>query len=238
VLYRHVASCSDGRVIERVLSSVLLLCVTTVPYPLTPIHFIFSVDLYLSPFHSDSCSDASRSAVDQALFEGSRIGIVPGGIAEMFEGYPKPSTLPHEEYSIVRKGFLRLAVKHGVPVIPVYVFGATKMFKRLQLPVLERLSLFFRVSLVVFFGAWGLPIPFRQRLLYVMGQPIMPSSLVGGGGGGGANMNDNTGTLAVAGVEQQVDDMHARFCDELLRLFDRHKESYGWGHKTLKLLYS
>ena len=168
--------------------------------------------------------------MDQALTEGSRIGIVPGGIAEMFEGYPKPSTLPHEEYSIVRKGFLRLAVKHGVPVIPVYVFGATKMFKRLQLPVLERLSLFFRVSLVVFFGAWGLPIPFRQRLLYVMGQPIMPSALVGGD----ANMN---GTLAVAGVEQQVDDMHARFCDELLRLFDRHKESYGWGHKTLKLLY-
>jgi hypothetical protein len=170
--------------------------------------------------------------VDQALTEGSRIGIVPGGIAEMFEGYPKPSTLPHEEYSIVRKGFLRLAVKHGVPVIPVYVFGATKMFKRLQLPVLERLSLFFRVSLVVFFGAWGLPIPFRQRLLYVMGQPIMPS-----GNGAGANI-DNLGTLAAAGMEQQVDDMHTRFCDELLRLFDRHKEPYGWGHKTLKLLYS
>jgi hypothetical protein len=151
----------------------------------------------------------------------------------MFEGYPKPNTLPHEEYSIVRKGFLRLAVKHGVPVIPIYVFGATKMFKRLQLPVLERLSLFFRVSLVVFFGAWGLPIPFRQRLLYVMGQPIMPP----GGGSGGANL-DNTGTLAVAGMEQQVDDMHAQFCDELLRLFDRHKESYGWGHKTLKLLHS
>jgi hypothetical protein len=151
----------------------------------------------------------------------------------MFEGYPKPSTLPHEEYSIVRKGFLRLAVKHGVPVIPVYVFGATKMFKRLQLPVLERLSLFFRVSLVVFFGAWGLPIPFRQRLLYVMGQPIMPPSLVGGG-----EHLDNTGAVAVAGMEQQVDDMHAQFCDELLRLFDRHKEAYGWGHKTLKLLYS
>ncbi len=145
----------------------------------------------------------------------------------MFEGYPKPSTLPHEEYSIVRKGFLRLTVKHGVPVIPVYVFGATKMFKRLQLPVLERLSIFFRVSLVVFFGAWGLPIPFRQRLLYVMGQPIMPGPSLGA---------NNDSTVAIAGVEQQVDDMHARFCDELLRLFDRHKEAYGWGHKSLKLL--
>jgi hypothetical protein len=169
------------------------------------------------------------------LAEGSRIGIVPGGIAEMFECYPKPNTLPHEEYSIVRKGFLRMAVKHGIPVIPIYVFGATKMFKRLQLPALERLSLLLRVSLVVFFGAWGLPIPFRQRLLYVMGQPIMPASLDSIGNGGGAN-NDITNAVAIAGVEQQVDDMHARFCDELLRLFDRHKEAYGWGHKSLKLL--
>jgi hypothetical protein len=30
--------------------------------------------------------DASRPAVDQALVEGSRIGLAPGGIAEMFEG--------------------------------------------------------------------------------------------------------------------------------------------------------
>jgi hypothetical protein len=199
---------------------------------LTPIHLIFSFDLYLSPHCSLTHSDASRSAVDQALSEGSRIGIVPGGIAEMFEGYPKPNTLPSEEYTIVGKGFLRMAVKHGIPVIPIYVFGATKMFKRLQLPALERLSLLLRVSLVVFFGSWGLPIPFRQRLLYVMGQPIMPASL--DSIGNGAAQNDNT--VAVAGVEQQVDDMHARFCDELLRLFDRHKEAYGWGHKALKLL--
>jgi 2-acylglycerol O-acyltransferase 2 len=136
----------------------------------------------------------------------------------MFEGYPKAGTFPNEEYSIVRKGFLRLCVKHGVPVVPVYVFGATKMFRRLQLPLLERLSRLIRMSIVVFFGVWGLPIPFRQRLSYVMGDPIAPEQKYNGA------------------VEDQVDDMHQRFCDELIRLFERHKEAYGWGHKTLKLI--
>jgi hypothetical protein len=30
--------------------------------------------------------------------------------------------------------------------------------------------------------------------------------------------------------------MQDRFCAEVQRLFDRHKEAYGWSHKTLKLL--
>lgn len=135
----------------------------------------------------------------------------------MFEGYPKEGTSPHEEYSIVRKGFLRLCVRHGIPVIPVYVFGATKMFHRLNLPVLDRLSILIRMSIVIFFGVWGLPIPFRQRLSYVMGDPIVPSS-------------------SSSNVEDQVEDMYQRFCTELLRLFERHKDAYGWGHKSLKLI--
>jgi len=61
--------------------------------------------------------DASRSVVDRTLADGKRIGLVPGGIAEMFEGYPKPSALPNCEYAIVRKGFLKMAIKHGIPVV-------------------------------------------------------------------------------------------------------------------------
>jgi Diacylglycerol acyltransferase len=168
-------------------------------------------------------SDASRPAVQAALSSPGngtkRIGIVPGGIAEIFEGYPKRGTHPNDEYSIVRKGFLKLAWQHGIPVIPIYCFGATKMFRRWNLPVLERLSAVLRASIVVFFGVGGLPIPFRQKLLYVMGNPIHPVSVDSGGDGAAA-----------------VDEMHKQFCDELVRIFDRHKEAYGWGHKSLKLL--
>jgi Diacylglycerol acyltransferase len=164
-------------------------------------------------------SDASRSAVDRALSNGDRIGIVPGGIAEIFEGYPKSGTKPDEEYSIVRKGFLQLAYRHKIPVVPIYCFGSTKMFRRLNLPFLEQLSSLVRASLVVFYGVWGLPIPYRQKLLYVIGNAIYPPS-----------------TSTISNPDLAVDAMHEQFCTELHRIFDRHKEAYGWGHKSLHVL--
>ena len=153
-----------------------------------------------------------------ALSNGDRVGIVPGGISEIFEGYPKIGARQDEEYSIVRKGFLRLALQHGIPVVPIYCFGSTKMFRRLNLPILERLSHWIRASIVVFYGVWGLPIPFRQRLMYVIGDPIRPP------------------TCTTGGEDQAVDEMYQQFCDELIRIFERNKDSYGWHHKTLKLL--
>ena len=96
-----------------------------------------------------------------------------GGIAEILQD-PDPG----HEYAIIRKGIFRMAVKHQVPVIPVYCFGSSMLMKRLKLPYfVEKLSLMLRISLVLFFGKWGLPIPFRQRLLYVMGRPIYPELL-------------------------------------------------------------
>jgi 2-acylglycerol O-acyltransferase 2 len=161
--------------------------------------------------------------VDQALSEGSRIGLAPGGIAEMFEGYPKYLTHPDDEYTIIRKGIFRMAIQHGVPIIPVYCFGSTKLLKRLQLPaIVEKISLMLRVSLVLFFGQWGLPMPFRQRLLYVMGKPIYPP--------------EGSSVDSPVLLNQQVDEMLAEYCEEMVRIFDRHKESYGWAQKSLKTI--
>lgn len=199
----------------------MVLIVTTFASIIIRIHkyyYALFVSLYVY-------SDASRSSVNAALASdhGGRIGLAPGGIAEMFEGYPKPGTLPDEEYMIGRhRGFLKLAVQHNLPVIPVYCFGASKMLRRLQLPAFfEKLSKLLRTSVVIMFGApWGLPIPFRQKLKYVVGEPIYPSS--------SSSSMDNT--------MDPVEDMHARFCDSMANLFERHKESYGWGHKTFRIV--
>lgn len=148
----------------------------------------------------------------------------------MFEGYPKSGTQPDEEYAIIRKGIFRLAVQHGVPIIPVYCFGSTKLLRRLLLPSLvEKISLLLRVSLVVFYGKGFLPIPFRQKLLYVMGKPIYPGE---SGQPAGFDQTPNGRDE----IDKQVDEMFAKYCQEMIRIFDRHKESYGWAHKTLKLI--
>jgi len=157
------------------------------------------------------------------LKDGDRLGVIPGGIAEIFEGYPKAGTSPDNEYCIIRKGLFRLACKHNVPVSPVYCFGATKMFRRLEVPVLEKLSNLLRISICAFYGRWGLPVPFRQRLLYVIGQPIAPPS-----SSSSSSLRNNN--------NDKADIMYQQFCKELVRIFERHKEAYGWGNKVLKLV--
>ena len=147
----------------------------------------------------------------------------------MFEGYPKPMTHPNDECTILqsRKGFIRLAVKYGVPVVPVYCFGSTKILKRLQLPsIVEKLSNALRISICLFFGQWGLPIPFRQRFLYAVGDPIYPPTYG----------NPSSGSISNSSLENSVNEMHAKFCDEIVKLFDKYKASYGWDRKTLRIV--
>ena len=72
--------------------------------------------------------------------------------------YPKPNRHPNDECVILnnRKGFIKLALKNNIPLIPVFCFGASKTFKRLQLPrVIEQISNFLRLSIVFIFGRYG-----------------------------------------------------------------------------------
>jgi 1-acyl-sn-glycerol-3-phosphate acyltransferase len=164
-------------------------------------------------------SDASRQYVEKALAEGHRIGVVPGGISEVFTGDYNANS----ESVIVRKGFLRMAARQGIPVIPVFCFGASQLFRQLPIPGLEYVSNLLRVGICVFYGVFGLPIPYRQRLMYVTGRPIqLPLS--------------SPSVLSKADEEEHVEWMYQQFCDELHRLFTRHKESYGWAHKSLRLI--
>eukprot|EP00527_Entomoneis_sp_CCMP2396_P000711 CAMPEP_0198155236 /NCGR_PEP_ID=MMETSP1443-20131203/69031_1 /TAXON_ID=186043 /ORGANISM="Entomoneis sp., Strain CCMP2396" /LENGTH=329 /DNA_ID=CAMNT_0043821979 /DNA_START=1330 /DNA_END=2320 /DNA_ORIENTATION=+ len=150
--------------------------------------------------------DASRASVHRALSLPSptTVGIIPGGIAEIFEGYPKRGAHPDEEYTIVRKGFLKMAIQHNRPVVPIDCFGATNMMRRLNIPILEWLSNLLHISLCVFYGVGGLPLPFRQRLSYVMGEPIHPPT--------SSNSNNNSNELL---LNQQINDMHGQFCKSL-----------------------
>lgn len=55
---------------------------------------------------------------------------------------------------------------HLIRCIPVgfAVFGNSETFKRLPLPaILENLSRVLKASLVLFWGRWGLPVPFKVR---------------------------------------------------------------------------
>lgn len=122
--------------------------------------------------------NADRVCVDKALTQGNSIAVSPGGISEMFLSYPKPGISVNQEIAQLsnRKGFIRLSHKHGIPVIPCYVFGSSKLMKRMDFYGAEWLSRIFRASLTVIWGRWGLPVPFRVvgGLVYVVGRVIYP----------------------------------------------------------------
>ena len=174
--------------------------------------------------------DASRQAVSFALESGGdrRLGISPGGIGEIFETYPKPGYHPNDEAALLkdRDGMFKLALKHGVPIVPVYCFGVTKMFRRVQLPhFVESLSRFLRISLCLLYGKWGLPIPFRQRLMFVVGKTIWP------------DLASEMTTRERSSIDDElVRKMHDAFCHEVQRIFDRNKSHYGWANKTLRIV--
>ena len=67
---------------------------------------------------------ATSERAHALLSQGHSLCIHVGGIAEMFEG--------HEAKEVVhlsrRRGFLRFALCHGAPVVPMYHFGGSQIF--------------------------------------------------------------------------------------------------------------
>ena len=166
---------------------------------------------------------ADRSYVDAALARGESLGITPGGIAEMFYGYPQPGCARDEEYAVLlkRKGFVRLAIKYGTALVPCFIFGASKLYRRIVLPGwVESMSNYLRMSIVLFYGRLGLPIPFEVPLTYALGDAIATG---------------HWGYPAEPPSEV-VDFVHNTFKRALVRTFDEHKANYGWAERSLKLV--
>lgn len=161
--------------------------------------------------------DASQASVDATLAAGNSIGITPGGIAEMFWGYPQPGCHPNEEYAVLRhrKGFVRMAIQHGCALIPVFVFGGSKLYKRVVAPqFLVDLSRRLQTSLLLFYGKYGLPIPFQVPMTYAVGPAIQTM-------------------VNAAPTPEEVDFVHNCFVAALRGTFEEHKTAYGWAHKRL-----
>eukprot|EP00879_Flechtneria_rotunda_P000818 GHRR01000942.1.p1 GENE.GHRR01000942.1~~GHRR01000942.1.p1 ORF type:complete len:378 (+),score=36.87 GHRR01000942.1:444-1577(+) len=85
---------------------------------------VFNVPVWRHIMCWTGARPATRRWFRHLLSQGS-VSLVPGGIAEMF--------LWEEHREIIkvrtRKGFVRIAVEQGVPLVPVYHFGNSKLFR-------------------------------------------------------------------------------------------------------------
>jgi len=164
------------------------------------------------------CVDARKSVAERLLKKGDSILVLPGGEAEQIRtAYGKERV-----YLKKRKGFLKLALRHGVPVVPVYVFGSSDYYHTSSLGYKTRLWLSKNLGICIPLarGYWGSPFcPLPVPTTIVFGAPIKLSV---------ADPN--------APTTEELDAAHLMFCNELTALFDKHKVRLGYGERSLEIL--
>lgn len=147
---------------------------------------------------------------------GNLLVVIVGGAQEALDARPGAYTLLLKN----RKGFVRLALMHGTPLIPIFSFGENNVFDQVENTQgswlrwgQNRLQKIMGISLPLFHGrgifqySFGL-IPYRRPITTVVGKPIEVQQI------------ENPS-------KEQVDQLHQRYMEELCNLFEAHKLNYN-----------
>ena len=164
--------------------------------------------------------DASRSSARRALENYPHtIGISTGGVAEVFETTSADECILLKE----RVGLIKLAIRTGADLVPCYMFGNTKLLHCWAgdgLPggrtILEKISRKLGFALIVFYGRFGLPIPFRSPVLAVKGKGIPTFHI-----------------KCEEPTDEQIKTIQIQLIDDMQKLFDDHKQLFGWEDQKL-----
>jgi len=143
------------------------------------------------------------------------VSICPGGIAEIF----LISATDEYLYLKARKGFCRLSIVSGAEIVPIYMFGNSTLFDFVRVSADSWLTRFLRkmgIAIMLYWGRWGLPIPYRRKLTIVCGIPIPVTQC------------DNP-------TKEQVDELHSRVIDNVQLLYDKYKTAVGAAYEDRRL---
>ena len=160
---------------------------------------------------------ANFTELQRSLAARRHLCITPGGLAEMFETRRGRNAVVWKN----RRGLVKLALQTNAMLVPVYVFNNDFFDIHAMSPLLSRFSRHLRVSLLLYFGQFGLPIPFKPRfpVLFAFGPPL---------------------PLTTSSSDPFDDDhvaaLHRRYKDALLDLFNRFKADAGTPNAKLEIL--
>jgi len=164
------------------------------------------------------CIDASRSVADRALKNGRSLIILPGGEAEQLMTVRGEETLYLER----RKGFVKLALKHEIPLVPCYVFGSNDLFStsRFMYSIRHTIMKTLGVCIPLAKGTAGSFVPFPIKNTVVIGDPIVLEPV--------ADITNIT--------SEELDNAHKIYMSKIRELFDANKSALGYGDRELKII--
>ncbi|KAJ8281920.1 hypothetical protein COCON_G00044390 [Conger conger] len=176
------------------------------------------------PFFRDyiMCGGLVSSEKSSASYIVSRPGgghvavVAVGGAPESLDARPGALTLQ----VLSRKGFIKLALKHGAQLVPVFSFGENELFDQMENPagsplrrIQDSLQKIMGVAMPLFHArgvfqySFGL-LPYRKPIHTVVGRPI---SVV----------------QTPSPSREDIDALHKLYMEELRQLFEEHKANYG-----------
>ncbi|OWZ23258.1 Diacylglycerol acyltransferase [Phytophthora megakarya] len=152
---------------------------------------------------------------EKMLGNGKSLVILVGGIAEQMLSQRGDHTI----YVKKRKGHIRLALKYGVPIVPGYAFGETDLFthSNVLLSFRQVIAKKFSVALLLGYGfsKWFFWLPHKGVTVnQVFGKPIPVEK-------------------KADPSAEEIGKLHDQYERELVRIFDKYKEEYGYGNCTL-----
>nr|XP_004656318.1 diacylglycerol O-acyltransferase 2 [Jaculus jaculus] len=162
----------------------------------------------------------SRDTIDYLLSKngsGNAIIIVVGGAAESLSSMPGKNAVTLRN----RKGFVKLALRHGADLVPTYSFGENEVYKQVIFEegswgrwVQKKFQKYIGFAPCIFHGrglfssdTWGL-VPYSKPITTVVGEPI-------------------TIPKVEHPTQQDIDLYHSMYMDALVKLFDKHKTKFG-----------
>ncbi|ELW71900.1 Diacylglycerol O-acyltransferase 2 [Tupaia chinensis] len=162
----------------------------------------------------------NRDTIDYLLSKngsGNAIIIVVGGAAESLSSMPGKNAVTLRN----RKGFVKLALRHGADLVPIYSFGENEVYQQVIFEegswgrwVQKKFQKYIGFAPCIFHGrglfsadTWGL-VPYSKPITTVVGEPITVPKLE-------------------RPTQQDIDLYHAMYVEALVKLFDKHKTKFG-----------
>ncbi|GAA5967241.1 hypothetical protein JCM8115_005438 [Rhodotorula mucilaginosa] len=178
----------------------------------------FHLPLYRELLLALGVSSVSMKSCQNILRQGpgSTITIVVGGAAESLSAHPGTADLTLKR----RKGFIKLAIRQGADLVPVFSFGENDIFKQMSnhrgtrlYKAQKKFQSVFGFTLPIFFGRglfnynMGL-MPYRHPIVSVVGRPIS------------VKQKDHP-------TDAELDEVQARYIAELKSIWENYKEIYA-----------